>query len=73
MDCKATINLGDFSRGGKSRGTVPVEALDHDMATKSKLIPCILNLENDQLYIFYGIRTKPVTLSAMHLSGGGIW
>ena len=51
MDCKVTINLGDFSRGGKSRGTVPVKALDHDMATKSKLIPFgILNLENDQLY-----------------------
>ncbi|WP_252180576.1 transposase [Endozoicomonas sp. 4G] len=59
IDCKATVNLGDFSRGGKSRGKAPVKALDHDMATKSKLIPFgILNLENDQLHIFYGNSNK---------------
>ena len=59
IDCKATVNLGDFSRGGNSRGTAPVEALDHDMATKNKLIPFgILNLENDKLYIFYGNSNK---------------
>ena len=50
IDCKATVNLGDFSRGGKARGTAPVEALDHDMATKEKMIPFgILNLENEVL------------------------
>ena len=32
-----------------------VKALDHDMATKEKMIPFgILNLENDQLHVFYG-------------------
>lgn len=31
------------------------KALDHDMATKDKMIPFgILNLENDQLHVFYG-------------------
>ncbi len=36
-----------------------MEALDHDMATKDKLIPFgILNLENDKLYIFYGSSNK---------------
>ena len=55
IDCKATVNHGDFSRGGKARGTAPVKALDHDMATKEKMIPFgILNLENDQLHVFYG-------------------
>ena len=59
IDCKATVNLGDFSRGGKSRGKAPVKALDHDMASKNKLTPFgILNLENDQLYIFYGNSSK---------------
>ena len=28
MDCKATVNLGEFARGGKTRG--PNQALDHD-------------------------------------------
>ncbi len=55
IDCKATVNLGDFSRHGKSRGACAVEALDHDMEIKGKMIPFgILNLENDQLHIFYG-------------------
>ena len=55
IDCKATVNLGDFSRGGKARGATAIKALDHDMATKDKMIPFgILNLENDRLHIFYG-------------------
>ena len=59
IDCKATVNLGDFSRGGRSRGIEPTKALDHDLAIKDKLIPFgILNLENDQLYIFYGNSNK---------------
>ena len=36
MDCKATVNLGDYSRGGRARGQEPVAALDHDLATKKK-------------------------------------
>ena len=53
------MNLGDFSRGGKSRGATIVNALDHDLDIKEKMIPFgILNLENDQLYIFYGNSNK---------------
>ena len=49
------MKLGDFSRGGKARGVEAIKALDHDMATKEKMIPFgILNLENDRLHIFYG-------------------
>jgi hypothetical protein len=29
MDCKATVNIGDYSRGGKTRGDN--QAADHDM------------------------------------------
>ncbi len=59
IDCKATVNLGDFSRGGQSRGANVVTALDHDMAIKDKMIPFgILNLENDQFHVFYGNSNK---------------
>jgi hypothetical protein len=34
LDCKATVNLGDYSREGQARGPKPVAALEHDLATK---------------------------------------
>jgi len=34
IDGKAKVNVGDFSRGGKARGTKSVEALDHDFGSK---------------------------------------
>jgi len=39
IDTKATVNVGEYSRGGRSRGVEPVKALDHDMCPKEKLIP----------------------------------
>ena len=51
--------MGDFSRYGQSRGADAVKALDHDMDVKYKLIPFgILNLDNDQLHVFYGNSSK---------------
>ena len=51
--------MGEFSRHGQSRGIDAVQALDHDMDVKDKLIPFgILNLENDQLHVFYGNSSK---------------
>lgn len=38
MDTKATINIGEYSRNGKSRGKKPVKAQDHDMPPKEKLV-----------------------------------
>jgi hypothetical protein len=38
-DCKATVDLGDYSRGGQARGPKPVAALDHDLAMKKKSCP----------------------------------
>jgi hypothetical protein len=39
MDTKATVNVGEYSRYGRSRGLEPVRALDHDMRPKEKLVP----------------------------------
>ncbi len=34
IDGKAKVNVGDFSRGGQSRGNESVQALDHDFGSK---------------------------------------
>ena len=39
MDTKAAVHVGDYSRGGRSRGAVAVKAWDHDMCMKEKLAP----------------------------------
>lgn len=36
IDTKAKVDVGDFSRGGESRGTRATKALDHDMQAKKK-------------------------------------
>jgi hypothetical protein len=38
MDCKATVNLGEFSREGLTRGDL--KACDHDLGCQAKYIPC---------------------------------
>ena len=53
MDCKATVKLGDFSRGGKTRGDN--KAADHALGSKAKYIPCgIVDEDTGQLYITFG-------------------
>jgi hypothetical protein len=37
IDCKATVNIGDYSRGGKTRGDA--SAADHDMGCEEKYPP----------------------------------
>jgi hypothetical protein len=39
VDTKATINVGPYSRGGRSRGLQAVQAVDHDMMPKEKMVP----------------------------------
>jgi hypothetical protein len=39
MDTKATVHIGEYSRNGCSRGLKAVEAWDHDMRPKEKLVP----------------------------------
>jgi transposase len=50
MDAKATVKVGDFSRGGKKR--VRVKAADHDFKAKAKVTPVgILLPEFDELFL----------------------
>ena len=39
IDTKAKVDLGEFSRGGVSRGEKATQALDHDMQVKQKIVP----------------------------------
>ena len=53
MDCKASAKIGNFSRGGKTRGCS--EAPDHDFGCAEKYIPCgILNENSGELHISFG-------------------
>ena len=55
MDTKATLNVGAFSRGGTSRGGEAIQAWDHDMRPKEKLVPCgILEVLGGLLTIIFG-------------------
>ena len=56
MDAKATVNLGPFARGGKSR--VLTEAVDHDFQPDAKVTPVgILLPETNELFV-YGVTSK---------------
>ena len=39
MDSKAKVSIGNFSRGGRSRGQEAKQAGDHDMNPEEKLVP----------------------------------
>jgi hypothetical protein len=53
MDCKATVNLGEYSRSGQTRGET--QALDHDFGAEGKVIPCgMVDEDSGQLYLYFG-------------------
>ncbi len=57
MDCKATVEIGEYSRGGETRGYN--KAQDHDMGTKEKYVPCgIVDEDTGQLYVTFGSSYK---------------
>ncbi len=57
LDCKATVSLGEYSRGGKTRGDH--QANDHDMGVKEKYIPCgIVDEDSGELFIEFGSSYK---------------
>lgn len=59
MDTKASINVGKYSRGGRSRGAESVKAWDHDMCTKEKLIPGgILEPISGKAFLFFSSSYK---------------
>lgn len=57
IDCKATVNIGAFSRGGHTRGDN--KASDHDLGCKEKYIPCgIVDEDTGQLSVTFGSSAK---------------
>lgn len=57
LDCKATVNIGEYSRGGQTRGDN--QASDHDLGCKEKYIPCgIVDEDSGQLHIRFGSSYK---------------
>ena len=57
VDCKATVKLGDLSRGGQTRGDH--RALDHDLDWHEQYIPCgIVDEESAQLDMVFGSSYK---------------
>jgi len=59
IDTKATVNVGEYSRGGRSRGVEAVKALDHDMCPKVKLVPGgILEPVTGRSFLFFGTSYK---------------
>lgn len=57
LDCKATVNVGEYCRGGQTRGDN--QASDHDLGCKEKYIPCgIVDEDSGQLHIHFGSSYK---------------
>jgi len=57
IDCKATVNIGAYSRGGKTRGDN--KAADHDMGCQEKYTPFgIVNEDTGALHLTFGSSAK---------------
>jgi len=56
MDAKATVKVGPFARGGKSR--VPVQAADHDFAPEATVTPVGIFLPTLGELFGYGVTAK---------------
>ena len=57
VDCKATVKIGDYSRGGMTRGDNL--ALDHDMGCEEKYTPFgVVNEDTGDFFIFFGSSYK---------------
>lgn len=57
MDGKATVKIGDFSRGGRTRGDH--RASDHDLGCQETYVPCgIVDEDSAELNITFGSSYK---------------
>ena len=57
MDCKATVNIGEYSRGGKTGGDNL--AADHDMGCEEKYTPFgVVNEDSGHLHLSFGSSAK---------------
>ena len=73
MDCKATVNVGDYSRGGKTRGDN--KACDHDMGCDEKYVPCgIVDEDSGKLHITFGssYKTSDFIVDSLHAWWDGL-
>lgn len=71
IDTKATVNIGEYSRHGRSRGLEPVKAWDHDMRMKEKLIPGgILEPLSGRAFLFF---TESYKTSDFMVDGFFLW
>ncbi len=56
MDAKATVKVGPFARGGKSR--VPTKAADHDFQPTGTVTPVGIFLPASEELFLYGVTSK---------------
>lgn len=57
IDCKATVKIGDYARGGKTRGDH--RAADHDMGGEEKYIPFgLVDEDSGRLHLMFGSSCK---------------
>ncbi len=57
MDCKATVKIGEYCRGGKTRGDN--QAADHDMGCTETYTPFgVVDEDSGQLHIIFGSSAK---------------
>jgi len=57
IDCKATVKIGSFSRGGVTRGDNRAD--EHDLGCQEKYIPCgIVDEDSAELAITFGSSYK---------------
>jgi len=57
IDCKATVKIGEYSRGGKTRGDH--RAADHDMGCQETHVPFgIVDEDEGELYLTFGSSFK---------------
>jgi transposase len=57
MDCKATVHIGDYSRGGRTRGDN--KAADHDMGCKEKYTPFgLVDEDSGKMHLTFGSSAK---------------
>jgi len=71
VDTKAIVDVGEYSRGGRSRGRQPVAALDHEMMPKQKLVPGgIIEAVEGRAFVFFTPSNKT---SAFVADGIRLW
>ena len=53
IDCNTRVNIGEYSRGGQTRGDN--QACDHDLGCQETYIPCgLVDEDSGQLSIYFG-------------------